>query len=174
MTQITLRPLFSLLVLLLSLCAFAVADAAMPDLAPRQDAGASTTTAAIAAAAPTGNPNSPLCVDYARVANLSTVALNITYRAAFMRSSPLGTFAARSIIDAEKPKLAGMMMDAQLNGACGNLSQAAIDGAAANLTAGFVLGLPIQEAVGIEVLSPVLPIISVAMILIMGGTFISL
>ncbi|KAI0834099.1 hypothetical protein F5Y06DRAFT_178479 [Hypoxylon sp. FL0890] len=150
------RAPFQFFVLLLSICSIAVAQ-----LEPRQSASADAL-------------NSPICQNYARVANLSTVALNSTYRAAFLRSSSLGTFAARTILDVESPKLMGMMMDTKLNQQCGNLSQVALDGAAANLTQGTVLGLPIQDAPGITVDSPAMPVVQIAIFLIMGGTWLCL
>ncbi|KAI0890257.1 uncharacterized protein GGS22DRAFT_11121 [Annulohypoxylon maeteangense] len=156
------RTSFKFLVLLLSICNIAVAQAEVLDaLVPRQSPSA-------AAAA------SPICQNYARVANLSTVGLNSTYRAAFLRSSNLGTFDARAILDVESPKLMGMMMDVQLNQQCGNLSQIAMDGAAANLTAGTVLGLPIADAPGIAVDAVAMPIVQVSIFLIFCGTWLSL
>ncbi|KAI1104082.1 hypothetical protein F4804DRAFT_308192 [Jackrogersella minutella] len=158
MASIMFRTPFKLLVLLLSICNIAVANAA-DSLAPRQSPSA-------AAAA------SPICQNYAMVANLSTVALNTTYRAAFLRSSSLGTFDARAILDVQSPKFMGMMMDVQLNQQCGNLSQVAIDGAAANLTAGTVLGLTIQEAPGVPPDSVAMPLVQIAIFLLMGGTWL--
>ncbi|KAI6085146.1 hypothetical protein F4821DRAFT_241256 [Hypoxylon rubiginosum] len=153
-------PFFNLLVLLLSICNVAVAQAD-DALAPRQ----SPSAAALA---------SPLCQNYATVANISTVALNSTLRAAYIRSAPVGTFTSIKILDAEKPKIMALMMDAQLNQQCGNLSQVALAGADANLTAGTVLGLPILDAPGIGVGDPAMPIVSIAIFLIMGGTWLSL
>ncbi|KAI1462156.1 hypothetical protein F4805DRAFT_412243 [Annulohypoxylon moriforme] len=156
------RTPFKFLVLLLSICSITVAQAEVFDaLAPRQSPSANAATSAI-------------CQNYARVANLSTVGLNSTYRAAFLRSSNLGTFDARAILDVESPKLMGMMMDVQLNQQCGNLSQIAIDGAAANLTQGTVLGLTIADAPGIAVDAAAMPIIQVVIFLVFCGTWISL
>ncbi|KAI1407028.1 hypothetical protein F5Y13DRAFT_142117 [Hypoxylon sp. FL1857] len=156
MAFIMFRTPFQFLVFLLSICSVAVAQ-----LEPRQSPSANAI-------------NSPVCQNYARVANLSTVALNATYRAAFLRSSSMGTFAARSILDVESPKLMGMMMDQKLNQQCGNLSQVALDGAAANLTQGNVLGLTILDAPGVTPDSPAMPIVQVAIFLLMGGTWLCL
>ncbi|KAI0120372.1 hypothetical protein F4776DRAFT_251593 [Hypoxylon sp. NC0597] len=150
------RAPFQFLVFLLSICSIAVAQ-----LEPRQSPSANAAS-------------SPVCQNYARVANLSTVALNATYRAAFLRSSSMGTFAARSILDVESPKLMGMMMDAKLNQQCGNLSQVALDGAATNLTQGTVLGLTILDAPGVAPDSVAMPIVQVAIFLLMGGTWLCL
>ncbi|KAI2603730.1 hypothetical protein GGR54DRAFT_455747 [Hypoxylon sp. NC1633] len=162
MASTMFRTPFSFFVLLLSLCSIAVAQAdGTNGLAPRQSPSANAATQQV-------------CQQYATVANLSTVALNSTYRAAFLRSTQMGTFAAISILDTEKPKLMGMMMDAKLNQECGNLSQIAIDGAALNLTQGTVLGLPILAAPGIDPASPVAPILFAAIFFIFGGTWFSL
>ncbi|XDG07228.1 hypothetical protein ABKA04_006843 [Annulohypoxylon sp. FPYF3050] len=162
MSSTMFRTSFKFLVLLLSICNIAVAQAeALDALVPRQSPSA---TAA----------NSPICQNYARVANLSTVGLNSTYRAAFLRSSNLGTFDARAILDVESPKLMGLMMDVQLNQQCGNLSQVAIDGAAANLTQGTVLGLPIADAPGIAVDAVAMPLVQISLFLVMTGTFFCL
>jgi hypothetical protein len=45
------------------------------------------------------------CTNYARIANLSTVASNTTYRAAWIRSAPMGTLMAASILDKETVQL---------------------------------------------------------------------
>ncbi|KAI1447786.1 hypothetical protein F5Y02DRAFT_378522 [Annulohypoxylon stygium] len=162
MSSTMFRTSFKFLVLLLSICNIAVAQAeALDALVPRQSASANAA-------------NSPICQNYARVANLSTVGLNSTYRAAFLRSSNLGTFDARAILDVESPKLMGLMMDVQLNQQCGNLSQVAIDGAAANLTQGTVLGLPIADAPGIAVDAVAMPLVQISLFLVMTGTFFCL
>ncbi|KAI1767948.1 hypothetical protein GGR53DRAFT_480259 [Hypoxylon sp. FL1150] len=154
-------PFFSLLVLLLSICNVAVAQA--DALAPRQSPGPSA--AALA---------SPLCQSYATTANISTVALNSTLRAAYIRSAPVGTFTSINILDAEEPKITALMMDVQLNQQCGNLTAVALAGADANLTAGTVLGLPILEAPGIDVGDIAMPLVSITIFLVMGGTWLSL
>ncbi|KAI1095032.1 hypothetical protein F5B19DRAFT_443108 [Rostrohypoxylon terebratum] len=162
MSSTMFRSSFKFLVLLLSICNIAVAQAEVLDaLVPRQSPSANAASL-------------PICQNYARVANLSTVGLNSTYRAAFLRSSNLGTFDARAILDVESPKLMGMMMDVQLNQQCGNLSQIAIEGAAANLTQGTVLGLPIADAPGIAVDAVAMPIVQIALFLVMTGTFFCL
>ncbi|KAI1846298.1 hypothetical protein JX265_010885 [Neoarthrinium moseri] len=132
-----------------------------------------------AALAPRQSPNanaliSPICQNYAQVANRSVVGLNSTYRAAFLRSSPMGTDAASSILDTQSPKFMGLMMDVNLNQQCGNLSEIAFAGAAANFTNGIVADFTILEAPGIGVTGPTMPLVIIAIVLIMGGTFISL
>ncbi|KAI0004016.1 hypothetical protein F4779DRAFT_79021 [Xylariaceae sp. FL0662B] len=165
MAYITYRTPFACLVVLL-LSIVNIAAAAQPldgkdALAPRQSPSANAA-------------NSPICMNYAMVANLSTVALNSTYRAAYLASSPLGTFPAREILDAQKPKLMQMMMDPQLNRECGNLTQVAVDGAAANLTQGTVLELSVQTPPGVGVDHLAMPILTIVFFLGFGGLWISL
>jgi hypothetical protein len=88
------------------------------------------------------------CTNYARIANLSTVASNTTYRAAWIRSAPMGTLMAASILDKETVQLPAVQLDSQLNKQCGNLATIAIQAAATNFTEGTVLGVPIQDDVG--------------------------
>ncbi|KAK6079505.1 hypothetical protein SCUP234_05674 [Seiridium cupressi] len=129
--------------------------------------------------APRQSPNAnalinPICENYSKVANLSVIGLNSTYRAAFLRSAPMGTDAASSILDTESPKLMGMMLDKNLNAQCGNLSAIALTEAANNLTKGIVADLTILEAPGVGVTGPTTPLVVVSIVLIMCGMFISL
>lgn len=171
------RTPFTILVLALSIfhvsIASTVADgdiaaALPPALEPRQSAGGAGAVANAAAA------SSPACQEYAIVANLSTVGLTPDYRAAWLRSSPLGTDAASSILDTQSPKLDAMKLDAALNAQCGNLTTVATEGAATNFTQGTVLGLPIKEIFGADPAGFATPFVSVLIILVMGGTFMSL
>lgn len=131
-------------------------------IAPRQSPSASGTTGAAAL----------VCQEYELVANLSTIGLNSTYRAAFLRSSTLGTDAATSILDTQSPKLPAMMMDANLNQQCGNLSTIAAEGAAANFSAGTVAGMTIKDAPGADPAGIATPFVVIMSLLIFGGTFI--
>ncbi|RYP44289.1 hypothetical protein DL768_009239 [Monosporascus sp. mg162] len=160
------RTAFTYLALALSIfhISFAIAVAGVDDapaLEPRQSPNANAAL-------------SPACQEYAMVANLSTIGLNSTYRAAFLRSSPLGTDAASSILDTQSPRLPAMMADAALNELCGNLAIVAAEGAAANFSAGTVVGMEIKEAFGIEPASPIMPILVIIIVMILGGTFMSL
>ena len=165
------RTLFPFLVLALSLFNISIATAVVdgegaPALEARQSPDANADTAAAA--------SDPACMEYSMVANLSTVGLTPNYRAAWLRSSPLGTDAASAILDTQSPKLPEMMLDAALNDRCGNLSIVATEQAEANFTAGTVLGLPIKEAFGADPGGFATPFVSVLIILVMGGTFMSL
>jgi len=121
-------------------------------LAPRQSPAATTVS----------------CADYSRIANLSTIALNSTLRGAFLRSSPLGTFPAAHILDAEKPKLMTLMFDVNLNQQCGNLSALAVTEADRNLTQGIVAGMKILDAPGVDPGNLAMPVLAILFIFLMG------
>ncbi|KAJ2987262.1 hypothetical protein NUW58_g4605 [Xylaria curta] len=163
MTRIAfLKPITSLVLLLsLSLFHIPIASAGVVKfrtvLAPRQS--------------PAATPVTPLpvsCADYGRIANLSTIALNSTLRAAFLRSSSLGTFPAAAILDVESPKLMSLMFNVALNEQCGNLSAIAVVEADRNLTAGTVAGMKILDAPGIAPDDISLPILCVFLMIMMG------
>ncbi|GAW12144.1 hypothetical protein ANO14919_015020 [Xylariales sp. No.14919] len=153
----------NLLVLLLSLSLFhiSIASAAAIQfrtvIAPRQSPAATPAT-------PVALPVS--CADYSRIANLSTIALNSTLRAAFLRSSSLGTFPAVAILDKESPKLMDLKLNVALNEQCGNSSAIAIVEADRNLTAGTVAGMNIRDAPGVAPNDLSLPILTVVFMII--------
>lgn len=158
------RALLVLLVSVFHITAAAAIEARMDgvhDLAPRQSPNANALI-------------SPICQAYGMIANLSTIGLNSTYRAAFLRSAPMGTDAASSILDTQSPKLPAVMMDVTLNQQCGNLSQVAIVEAANNFSRGIVSEFVIQPAPGIGVDGPEMPIVIGLILLCMGGTFLTL
>ncbi|KAI0126116.1 hypothetical protein BJ170DRAFT_460387 [Xylariales sp. AK1849] len=158
---------YTSLALILSIFCTSIAAAdvdVVQALAPRQSPNANQADAATAA----------VCSNYAIVANRSTIALNSTYRAAFLRSAPLGTDAASSILDTQKPKLMALMMDQQLNAQCGNLSEVATAGAALNFTNGIVSEFPILDAAGVGVTGLHVPLVVIGIVLLMGGTFMSI
>ncbi|ETS73059.1 hypothetical protein PFICI_15234 [Pestalotiopsis fici W106-1] len=150
------------LVLLLSIFQVAAAASDMVRvLTPRQSPSANTLL-------------NPICENYSKVANLSVIGLNSTYRAAFLRSAPMGTDAASSILDTQSPKFPAMMMDQNLNAQCGNLSTIAFTEAANNFTSGIVADLVIQPAPGIGVIGPETPLVVITIVILFGGMFISL
>jgi hypothetical protein len=164
LSSLTPRTLVVLLLSVLHISIAVAVDAGLDDvqaLAPRQS--------------PTANALfSPICLNYGMVANLSTIGLNSTYRAAFLRSAPMGTDAASSILDTQSPKLPALMKDVNLNQQCGNLSQVAIVEAANNFSRGIVSEFAIQEAPGVGVDGAEVPITVGLVLLVMGGTFLTL
>lgn len=149
------------LILLLSALQIAAAADFVQVLSPRQSPSANALL-------------NPICENYSKVANLSTIALNSTYRAAFLRSAPMGTDAASSILDTQSPKLMALMFDQNVNQLCGNLSAIALTEAANNFTNGIVADLVIQDAPGVGVIGPETPLVVIAIVMMFGGVFISL
>ncbi|KAK1569613.1 uncharacterized protein LY79DRAFT_528378 [Colletotrichum navitas] len=79
------------------------------------------------------------CGEYSRIANLSTVGSNSTYRATFFAASPNGNQFNAEVLDTAIAKLPSVIMDRPLNEACGNLTALAIQEAANNFTIRTVL-----------------------------------
>lgn len=128
---------------------------------PRQSSSAATT-------------DFTACTNYARTANLSVVGLNSTYRAAFLRSAPMGVSFAATILDKGIAALPALQTDTKLNEQCGNFTTTSAQDAAANFTQGTVLGIKIEDAVGASVDSVAMPVSWALIALLMGGTFYSL
>ncbi|KAF2493683.1 hypothetical protein BU16DRAFT_52185 [Lophium mytilinum] len=82
--------------------------------------------------------SNPQCGDYSRIANLSTIGKNSTYRSLFLQASPRGTFADADMLNAAIAKLPTLTKDAGLNKACGNLTTVAFVEAEKNFTEGVV------------------------------------
>jgi hypothetical protein len=131
------------------------------DIMPRQSPSADATIA------PTN------CLDYSRIANLTTVSNNATYRAAFLRSANMGTLKAAKTLDRDAAKLMALQLDSQLNGQCGNLTTIAIQASGTNFTQGTVLGFKILADVGVVSASFAMPLCWILITLLFGGVFIS-
>lgn len=86
------------------------------------------------------------CDNYSRIANLTVIASNATYRSAYLAASPEGSDPARAPLDAAIPQLPALQFDAALNEECGNLTTIAYEGAEANFTNGIVLQFSINGA----------------------------
>jgi hypothetical protein len=78
------------------------------------------------------------CLDYSRIANLSTISLNSTYRAAYLQAAPDGTEHSASLLNDAQAKLPPLTKNAALNEQCGNLTTIALTEAASNFTRGIV------------------------------------
>lgn len=99
------------------------APASVPEIAPRQTTAVSS------------DGSMPLqCMEYSRIANLSTIGANSSYRAPFMAASPVGTSINAAMLDGAIAKLPAMKMDQALNDMCGNLTTIALAEAERNLT----------------------------------------
>jgi hypothetical protein len=88
------------------------------------------------------------CLEYATVANLSTIGTNSTFRAAFLQASPFGTDKSVGILNGAENTLKSLIDDKALNDECGNLTAVAIKEAPLNFTQGIVGPFRIKEASG--------------------------
>ncbi|KAF6822727.1 hypothetical protein CPLU01_11837 [Colletotrichum plurivorum] len=105
-----------------------------PAVVVRQAAGGAVAT----------NPQSTImsCGEYSRIANLSTVGKNSTYRATFFAASPEGNHYNAEVLDTAIARLPTVIMDKALNDACGNLTALALVEAERNFTQRTVLQFP--------------------------------
>ncbi|KAF2743383.1 hypothetical protein M011DRAFT_372651, partial [Sporormia fimetaria CBS 119925] len=108
------------------------------------------------------------CLDYSRIANLSTVGSNSSYRSPFYHLSKTGSMYDNQMFSAAIAALPPLMMDVQLNARCGNLSQVAIVEAARNLTNGTVLQFDGVPVMGIKAGVEVVVIVSAIVVLFFG------
>ena len=90
-----------------------------------------------------------ICDEYSTVANLSIVAANNTYRAAYLQASAEGTDQARAPLDDALARNLIFNSSTQVNDECGNLTQVALEGAETNFTQGVVLQFNVNSAVQI-------------------------
>ncbi|KAK8016400.1 hypothetical protein PG993_014589 [Apiospora rasikravindrae] len=142
--------LFYLLLSLLSLQVAAESVDIVDGLAARQAPGGG-------GGAPAGGqagglvPTVVSCAEYSRIANLTIIGKNSTYRAAFLRSGPFGTDQMSGMVDQAAVLLPPLTLDKTLNAQCGNSTAIALAGAEANFTQGIVADFTIAEAPGIGV-----------------------
>ncbi|KAK2779061.1 hypothetical protein CKAH01_11481 [Colletotrichum kahawae] len=117
------------------------------------------------------NPPSTImsCAEYSRIANLSTVGANSTYRATFFAASPNGNQYNAEVLDTAILKLPTVIMDQALNTACGNLTALALVEAQRNFTQRTVLQLsniPVPEPLTV---GPVIAIVCASIVLAAGS-----
>ncbi|GKT56585.1 metal tolerance protein 3 protein [Colletotrichum tofieldiae] len=114
------------------------------------------------------------CGEYSRIANLSTVGANSTYRATFFEASPNGNQFNAEVLDTAMAKLPSVIMDRALNEACGNLTALALQEAANNFTIRTVLqfaNIPPTEPLDTSIH---IIIVCVAAVTFMGGTWLAM
>ncbi|KAK2027510.1 hypothetical protein LX32DRAFT_653888 [Colletotrichum zoysiae] len=114
------------------------------------------------------------CGEYSRIANLSTVGANSTYRSTFFAASPNGNQFNAEVLDTAIAKLPSVIMDRALNEACGNLTALAIQEAASNFTVRTVLqfsNIPVPEPldVGLNIV-----FCCAVALTFMGGTWLTM
>jgi hypothetical protein len=80
------------------------------------------------------------CDEYATLANLSTIAMNSTFRAAFIQASRDGTLKSSAILDTAMMQFMSLNLvnDTATNQECGNLTAVAATEAPKNFTLGVV------------------------------------
>jgi hypothetical protein len=110
-----------------------------------------------------------ICAEYSRIANLSIVAANATYRAAYLQASTEGTDPTTAPLDAALAQLPNFQFNTTVNKECGNLTELAIEGAATNFTNGVVLQENINSAVptGASAMG-----MAVIMAIVVGGSLV--
>jgi hypothetical protein len=98
-------------------------------------------------------PSLPVtCLEYSSIANLSTIGLNATLRAAYLQAAPDGTDKSVAILNGAEAKLPALKVDAALNEQCGNLTTVALVEAGNNFTQGIVAQYRVNAGVrGYEV-----------------------
>ncbi|KAJ0160799.1 hypothetical protein CTA2_7269 [Colletotrichum tanaceti] len=122
----------------------------------------------------TGRTTAVSCGEYARIANLSAVGTNSSYRATFFEASPAGNSFNAAVLDTAIAKLPSVIMDRALNEACGNLTALAIREAANNFTIRTVLQFSnIPPAEPLDTSFHVL-IACAAALTFMGGTWVAM
>ncbi len=110
-----------------------------------------------------------ICAEYSTVANLSIVAANATYRAAYLKASTEGTDPTTAPLDAALAQLPNFQFNTTVNKECGNLTEVAIEGAATNFTQGVVLQENINSAVQIGARAMGMAMI---MAIVVGGSLV--
>lgn len=105
------------------------------------------------------------CVNYDRIANLSTIGKNSSYRSAFLSKSSVGTMYDGKMFTEAILALPALTADVALNQQCGNRTQVALDEAAKNFTQGIVGPFSGIVAEGIKAGPEVIIIVGVIMLL---------
>lgn len=109
------------------------------------------------------------CAQYGRIANLSAIGTNSTFRATFLDVSPVGTLFNEALLSQAMNDLPQLTMDPQLNQACGNLTTIANTEATNNFTNGIVGEFPFTGSHTSINGGPVVAIITVAALIIICG-----
>lgn len=170
----------ALLLLLFSALLFAAGISATPTTAhfrqgtiqiiSRQDTAAAVDAAAVGTNAPGTPLNVALaCAQYSRIANLSAIATNSTFRATFLDVSPVGTLFNEAMLTQAMNDLPRLTMDPQLNQACGNLTAVANAEVATNFTNGIIGQFTFTGSHTSVTTGPIIAIITVAAVLIICG-----
>lgn len=114
------------------------------------------------------------CLQYSRIANLSTIGGNSSYRTAFLESSPQGTLANAAMLNGAIAALPPLTADAQLNSACGNLTTVAAEQAAVNFTQGIVAQFTFTGNPSAVANGPVMIVVTLLAVIVICGPLTAL
>lgn len=114
------------------------------------------------------------CLQYSRIANLSTIGGNSSYRTAFLESSPLGTLSNAAMLNGAIAALPPLTADAALNTACGNLTTIAAEQAAINFTQGIVAQFTFTGNPSSVVNGPIMIVVTILAVIIICGPLTAL
>lgn len=108
------------------------------------------------------------CTQYSRVANLSVIGANSTYRAAFLESSPDGTLGNAALLNKAILDNVNLALDPALNQACGNSTAIAITEAANNFTKNVVAQFTFVGNPSAIIVGPIIAVVSGLALLVFG------
>ncbi|TDZ53958.1 hypothetical protein CTRI78_v006666 [Colletotrichum trifolii] len=114
------------------------------------------------------------CPEYSRIANLSTIGKNSTYRATFFAASPNGNHYNAEVLDNAILQLPAVILNQALNEACGNLTALAIVEAERNFTQRTVAqfsDIPLPEPLKT---GPLIAIVCGSVAMFMGVTWVAM
>lgn len=162
---------FFLAQLLLALCAAFANAGLLGNVAHAVAHPAEGLAVVVRQAAPAATPAAATavsCSEYSRIANLSTIGANSTYRATFFQASPNGNQFNAEVLDTAIKKLPSVIMDKALNDACGNLTALALVEAERNFTQRIVAqfsNIPLPEPL---TTGPIIAVVCVSIVLFCG------
>lgn len=114
------------------------------------------------------------CAQYSRIANMSTIGGNSSYRTAFLESSPVGTLQNAAMLNGAMAALPPLTADAALNTACGNLTTIAAEQAALNFTQGIVAQFTFTGNPASVVNGPIMIVVTLFALLVICGPLTAL
>lgn len=121
------------------------------------------------AAAANPPPTVMSCADYSRIANLSTIGANSTYRATFFAASPNGNQFNAEVLDTAIAKLPSVIMDRNLNDVCGNLTALALVEAERNFTRRIVAQFSNIPPAPPLTTGPIIAVVCMSIVLVCGS-----
>lgn len=114
------------------------------------------------------------CQQYSRIANMSVIGTNSSYRTAFLESSPVGTLQNAAMLNGAMLALPPLTADAALNTACGNLTTIATEQAAVNFTQGIVAQFTFTGNPSSVVNGPIMIVVTLVALVVICGPLTAL